>query len=652
MFRTTILIILAISLTACISNNSPENTPPELFSKLDFDADFYLNKDKINGDEDYLDWRFVALQALIQEARFKEAKALIDSLQSNLDKSKDASSDLLGKKEVLSLLVVDKNYAQFNFSDAKEQLDNINGTRLLGLALKHYLKLYIEVQIAYQEYQGAVDTLFLLLPRLTFDEEIQQYNDLLLTQLSMLSLETLQEKQATPNKDGWYALANDYKRNQVRPDKLKQAVKLWLKAYPNHELQGHMPTQLLNLPDFSAFNPKNIAVLLPLSGRIQSAGQAVQYGISEAFYHQKKHKKKGDITPQLHFIDTSGTSNEEILAKLKEQKIDFIIGPLVKHNIEKLLPEIELTPTIILNAFPEKKGESTNKIVKKTVKDLQDSESTAETFEVNDSIHFSLTLSPESEAQQAAILMQLKGHKNPLVIAPKTKYGKRVATAFNAQWKINHEDSDASSYAAIYYFSNSKQFSHLIDRVLLNGKSKQRINQMKAMMGRNLETEVRSRRDVDAIYIVSKRNELILLKPFINTGVSPFAPRIPLYASSLSHAADKRKTQNKELANLVFSDNSFLLDDNLKVSPATKRLLKHISKHDSYNNLRLMTLGYDSYQLIYQVMSLKNIKDYSFNGKLGTLTLDDHNNIQTQLGWATYTNNGKLIEAIAPTAGK
>ena len=650
MFRSTILILLAVSLSGCISNNSPENTPPEIFSQLDFNANFYLNKDKIEGSENYLPWRFVALQALIEEARFKEANALINSLQNTLSNPKEVTPQLPMQKVLLALLIADKHYAQSDFKDAKEQLAKIDQEQLSGIALNHYLMLYAELQVAYKEYQGAADTLFVLIARLTTDQEVQTYNDLLLEQLSMLPLNVLQEPQTTPYKMGWYALATDYKQYQARPNKLKQAVKLWLAAYPNHELQNHMPNQVINLPEFSPYNPRNIAVLLPLSGRVQRAGQAVQYGISEAFYNQKKHKNKGDIIPQLHFIDTSGVSNEEILEKLKDQNIDFIIGPLIKSNIESLLPNIESTPTIILNAFPEINGKEKSKIVKKTVKALQSKESIPE--DVNDSIHFSITLSPEEEAQQAAILMQLKGHKNPLVIAPKNNYGKRVAAAFNAQWKVNHEDSDASSHASIYYFSNSKQFSHLIDGVLLTGKSKQRIQQMKAMMGRNLETEVRSRRDVDAIYIISNRNELILLKPFINTGVSPFASRIPLYANSLSHAADKRKTQNKELAELVFSDNSFLLDDDLKLSPATSRLLKHVSKRDSYKNLRLMALGYDSYQLIYQVMSLKHIKAYSFDGQLGKLTLDENNNIQTQLGWATYTNKGKLIEAIAPTAGK
>ena len=651
MFRYFTLMLLAISLSACVSTNSPENTPPELFSSLDFKADFYLNKDKVDGSDDYLDWRFVALQALIEEARFNEANALIGSLQTNLNKNEEITPELLAQREDLALLIADKHYAQSNLKDAKEQLAKIDQKQLSDIGLNHYLKLYSELQVAYKEHQGAVDTLFLLLPRLTDDEEIQKYNDLLLDQLAMLSSETLKAPQPTPYKTGWYALASDYKQYQARLNKLKRAVELWRTSYPDHELQKHMPNQVINLPEFSPYNPENIAVLLPLSGRIKGAGEAVQYGISEAFYHQQKNKNKGEITPKLHFINTSATSNDEILAQLKALHIDFVIGPLMKHKIEGILPEIESTPTIILNAFPEEEGKSKAKVAKKMPNSSiskESDESSEDKAEVNDSIHFSITLSPEEEAQQAAILMQLKGHKNPLVIAPKNDYGKRVAAAFNEQWELNHQDNDASSHASISYFKNKTQFAHFVDGVLLTGKSKQRINQMIAITGKKLETEVRSRRDVDAIYIVSKRNELILLKPFINTTVSPFASRIPLYANSRSHNIDKMHTQNKELSELIFSDNTFLLDDDLKVSPATKRLLKN----DRYSTLRLMALGYDSYELIYQVMSLKNIKDYSYKGQLGNLTLDENNNVQTKLGWATYTKEGDLIEAVAPTAGK
>ena len=637
------LVLLTVTLTACVSSGSSEDTPPELFSELDFTSEFYLNKDKLEGSEDYLVWRLVALQALIQEYKFVPANAIIKSLQNDLAKVEEQTPETLQQSESLKLLVADKYHSKKSLKKTKELLSKIDRKQLSELGLTHYLKIYTELQVAYEDHEGAVKSLFVLLPLLKTDKEIQKYNDLLLNQLAMLPAETLQAPQSTPYKAGWYDLAYTYQRYQVRPNKMKTSVEAWRIAYSDHYLLSHMPSQVINLPEFSPYNPEQIAILLPLSGRLQGAGQAVQYGISKAFYQQQKNKKEGEISPKLHFIDTVGSTDKEIASKMKSLNIDFIIGPLMKHEIEGLLPLIESTPTLILNAFPELAENQKEDKDEINIKGDEDGE-----IVVNKSVHFSFTLSPEDEAAQAATFMQLNGHKNPLILAPNNDYGKRVAAAFNEQWNKSHNGKQNSKYVEVHYFKNKGQFAHFVDKALKTNESKQRINQMIAVTRDKLEYEVRSRRDIDAIYVVSKRNELILLKPFISIAISPFAKEIPLYANSRSHAQDKLHTQDKELVDLHFSDNTFLLNDNLTLTPASKRLLKN--KNNS--TMRLMGLGYDSYQLIYQVEQMKYIKNYSYKGYLGKLTIDPNNKIQIQLGWATYSKEGKLIEVITPAAGK
>ncbi len=645
-FRFFALFLLALALTACISLRSKENTPPQLFTTLDFDSAFYLHKDQLEGSDTNLEWRFVALQAAIYESKFTLADALIDTLQKNL-KAAPITDNILAQKGALSLLIIGKYYGQGNFKQAKTLLGKVDLKSLSDSALTYYLQMNAILQVAYKEYQGAVNTLFILLSRLSDDALIQKYNDLLLDQLAMLPTKDLQVPQATNYKAGWYALAIVYQLYKVRPLKLQGAVKAWRVAYPHHRLLKHMPNQVINFSEFSSYNPENIAILLPLTGRLKEAGDAVQYGISHAYYNQLTNKKTGDLSPKLHFIDTNGSTDKEILSQLKALNIDFVIGPLIKSKINSLLPKITNIPSIILNAFPDPEANiKTNKKTIVTVKN-NDGKAAPKEQKTNDSMHFSLTLSPEEEARQAATIIQLDGHKNPLIIAPQDGYGKRVASAFSKQWNINHSSAPHKEIEA-YFFNNKALFSKFIDEVMQTNKSKHRIAEMKLITHQKLEAEVRSRRDIDAIYIVSTRSELILLKPFINISVSPFAEQIPLYASSRSHSADTRHNQNKELVDLSFSDNTFLLTNDLKISDPRKRLLKS----DSYSALRLMALGNDSYQLIYQVMSLKYIKGYSFDGLLGKLTLDENNNILTKLGWAKYSKDGELIEINTPTAGE
>ncbi|MCK5818837.1 MAG: penicillin-binding protein activator [Psychromonas sp.] len=644
-FRFFALSLLALPLTACISMYSNQNAPPQLFSHLEYDSNFYLYKDQLEDKNNHhIEWRMAALQASIQESRFTLAQKLIDTLQKNLNALK-ITPKVLAKKSELSLLIIDYNYKQGNFKNAKTLIDKIDARYLPDIAFTHYLQISIALQVAYKENQEAVKSLFTLLPRLTDDAIIQKYNDLLLDQLALLPTIDLQATQTTNNKAGWYALALVYQRYKVRPFKLQDAVQAWRIAYPKHSLLKHMPIQVMNFPKFTQYAPKNIAVLLPLTGVLKAAGEAVQYGISHAYYHQLIYKKDEDSSPTLHFIDTNGATDEEILNKLKTLNIDFVIGPLLKNRINSLLPKIKDTPVIILNAFPDPK--SNIKINKKTILTAKDNNNkdASDEQQTNDSNHFSLTLSPEEEARQAATIMQFDGYKHILIIAPQNDYGKRVVDAYSKQWDVNHS---ALPYQAIeaHFFKNKAGFSKFINDAMLTNKSKVRIAQIKSITDLKLESKVRSRRDINAIYIVSKRSELILLKPFINISISPFASQIPLYASSRSHSADITHTQNKELAGLSFSDNNFLLTNNLKISETEKRLLKN----DSYAALRLMVLGNDSYQLIYEVKSLKYIKGFSYNGLLGKLTLDKNNNILTKFGWAKYSKDGQLIEINTPTA--
>ena len=309
-------------------------------------------------------------------------------------------------------------------------------------------------------------------------------------------------------------------------------------------------------------------------------------------------------------------SMEAIQAKLKEQKIDFIVGPLIKQNIEKLNALDLDIPTLALNSSA-----------------------------VDNSILYTFTLSPEDEAKQAAQMIASQSHKNPLVIAPKTAYGKRVAAAFTQQWLLDHPDQTPQDVESFYFTTKSK-FAHFIDVVMKTNESKQRIHQMQAMIGARFESEARSRRDVDAIYIVSKRNELILFKPYLAVATSKFAEPVPLYASSRSHGQDRNDKQRKELAPLIFSENNFLLDPDNKVSKETKKLWAR----QPYKTQRLFAFGHDSYTLIGQLMQLQHVKAASYKGFMGEFSLDDKNNIQSQYGWAQYTAEGDTIEVATPDA--
>jgi len=314
--------------------------------------------------------------------------------------------------------------------------------------------------------------------------------------------------------------------------------------------------------------------------------------------------------------------------RLKDNKIDFVIGPLLKNEIEAFLPLVEKMPVLALNGFPEKPVNSKN--------------NTPETVTAIQPWHYSFSLSPEQEAKQAVQFISDNKHKNPLIIAPNSNYGKRVAQAFKDQWKARH-NRDIEQH----FFTSKSKLASFIEGVLQTDKSATRNNQMQRITNLPLKKEVRSRTDIDAIYLVSKRDELILLKPFIDVTVSPFADRIPLYASSRSHEFDRGGLQNKELSNFTFSDMPFLINQQGEIITG----LKDVLPRQSYAALRLFAFGFDSYHLIGQLMQLQTTEGYSYPGLVGQLRLDLSNTVQPTLSWAKYYE-GELIEVASPATSE
>ncbi|WP_413702293.1 penicillin-binding protein activator [Psychromonas sp. KJ10-10] len=335
-------------------------------------------------------------------------------------------------------------------------------------------------------------------------------------------------------------------------------------------------------------------------------------------------KKWRYATAYSALFNTQESSAEQLAIQINNANIDFVIGPLMKQEIEDLLPLLGTLPVLALNQFTE----------------------TAQPVDANGEVkalawHYSFTLSPEDEAKQATIKIHADKYKHPLIIAPQSNYGTRVANAFKEQWASLTPGSNVQVES--HYFQSTNKLADFMENVLQTGQSKQRISQMRSIVGLPIETEVRSRRDIDAIYIVSRRDELILIKPFIDVSVSPFAPDMPLYASSRSHSEDRYNMQNKELSKLVFSDNPFLLNEYNELSKEVEQAWGK----QAFSTLRIFALGFDSYQIIEQLIHLKNTENAVYKGLVGELSLNADNNINAKLSWAKY-QNGTLFE-VAPT---
>ena len=423
-----------------------------------------------------------------------------------------------------------------------------------------------------------------------------------LTKLSSYALERF--NRGSVIQQGWTNLALYHQVYANSGVELDQAINNWRRRYPGHPAVAILPEQDEALADLAPVNIERLAVLLPQSGANERLGDALKAGILAGL-------DKQSISDTV-FIDEN-LSTQVLSEQLSQFNPDFVIGPLLKANIDKLAQAKTLidTPTLHLNTFD---GERLS---------LQ---------------HYFFALSPEHEVQQALEHFLAKGYQKPMLLAPNNANGQRLVDYFNIQWQRYSETKPQ-----IGFYNDNKDMPNTITSLLEVDKSKQRIKTVKSLFKQEVESETRSRSDIDAIYILGDAIETRLIKPYLDVNVSTFAQRIPLYASSKSHSKQIDRTDKGDLEGLYFTELPWMLNATVK---------QH-NLRNQYNTLwpenadisqRLFAMAYDAVSVLSDIRQLSVMPGNKFTGLSGKLSVNTSGHIERTLDWAQYTN--RRIKAV------
>ncbi|WP_417655489.1 penicillin-binding protein activator [Pseudoalteromonas atlantica] len=423
-----------------------------------------------------------------------------------------------------------------------------------------------------------------------------------LTKLSSYALERF--NRGSVIQQGWTNLALYHQVYANSGVELDQAINNWRRRYPGHPAVAILPEQDEALADLAPVNIERLAVLLPQSGANERLGDALKAGILAGL-------DKQTISDTI-FIDEN-LSTQVLSEQLSQFNPDFVIGPLLKANIDKLAQAKTLidTPTLHLNTFD---GERLS---------LQ---------------HYFFALNPEHEVQQALEHFLAKGYQKPMLLAPNNANGQRLVDYFNIQWQRYSETKPQ-----IGFYNDNKDMPNTITSLLEVDKSKQRIKTVKSLFKQEVESETRSRSDIDAIYILGDAIETRLIKPYLDVNVSTFAQRIPLYASSKSHSKQIDRTDKGDLEGLYFTELPWMLNATVK---------QH-NLRNQYNTLwpenadisqRLFAMAYDAVSVLSDIRQLSVMPGNKFTGLSGKLSVNTSGHIERTLDWAQYTN--RRIKAV------
>ncbi|MFH0255972.1 penicillin-binding protein activator [Vibrio rumoiensis] len=586
---TSIALMLLVSACSSLTSESDKvdiTAPPAQTSLA------YTNKaNETKPSTEQTDLFIMALKAAVVEKNYDQGQTLLKRIvQLPLNDMQQAEWQMA--KAQITAATVDSETAlkELNFKDQWQLADiQWQNYRQQRAKLFEDIRDYFNADrewIAYKEFQPVNK-------QESTDKRI--WNNL--EQYSKNEIVQLSAQPSESELKGWLYVATQMKTKLNNPSGLQTELQQWFALNISHPIVTHTPEDVQKILDLDISTPKNVAVLLPLSGKYEKPAKLIRDG----FMHSMTNDVDKDPALKMTIYDTSTQSLQDIYNTLKANNTDFIIGPLIKDNVDQLQGiNADSIPMLALN-FPDE-------------------------LEQGSQVCY-LTLSPEQEGAQAAKHLFESGFKYPLVLAPKGKLGERITEAFNQKW-----NSLSNTKTATAPFGNRSELQKNVKDAFGLSDSQARINQVKQITNMDMETEARSRRDIDSVYIIANRSELTLLKPFIEVAINPDAKPPKLFSNSSSNNGKARAYQ--DVSGIVFSDIPMLLDkDNTAINEYEAQW-----PNSSNTEKRLHALGMDSYSLLAQLPTMKVVQSYKYQGQTGILSINDQCVVQRELSWAEHAD--------------
>lgn len=371
----------------------------------------------------------------------------------------------------------------------------------------------------------------------------------------------------------------------------------WRDTHPGHPANSIISE--LDLPDELILDyPKQIALLLPLSGRTARAGQAVQNGFMGAYFSSLAGLDEAQSI-RVYDVNTSGGANAAY-SNAVEDGAEFVIGPLLKNNVVALANDILVpVPVLTLNYLPD------------------------ETLAPPGLYQFALA--PEDEARSAAVRAILDGHTRSVALVPNNDWGRRVLSAFATEF----ERHGGTLLDYRNYTPANQDFSRTIEDLMSLSGSVQRYRRLRANIGGPLQFDPRRRQDTDFIFLAADASAGRLLKSQLKFH---YSGDIPAYATSSIFALDGRS--NSDLNGIMFADAPW----EIAPHPWIEHLPAVFDEQfpDERRLGRLHAMGYDAYQLIAALYSASAGGMLEIDGATGQLYLDEDGKIHRRLAWAQF----------------
>lgn len=361
----------------------------------------------------------------------------------------------------------------------------------------------------------------------------------------------------------------------------------------------------LSIPDAELLDyPRQIALLLPLSGRSAAAGKAVQNGFLGAYFATAAALDDRQSVRVYDVVSEGGVSAAYLAAVA--DGAEFVVGPLLKSNVNELANDILVpVPVLTLNYVDE------DTLVPPGM--------------------FQFALAPEDEAASAAQRALGDGHTRAIALVPDNDWGRRVLQSFATEF----EGLGGTLLDYRNYTPQERDFSSEIEILMGLSGSVQRYRRLRANIGANLQFDPRRRQDAELVFLATAAGPGRLLKSQLKFH---YSGDLPVYSTSLVNSMDGRS--NADLNGIMFADVPWLID----AKPWFQFLPEMYAEHWPQERRlgRLHAMGFDSYNLIASLFAYRGGEMVQLEGATGELILDHGGRVHRKLAWAQF-QGGKVV---------
>jgi outer membrane PBP1 activator LpoA protein len=385
---------------------------------------------------------------------------------------------------------------------------------------------------------------------------------------------------------GWLELGRilaDAKSGALGSPRRLQA---WRERYPAHPASDSLWKGVSERPVAPGDRPRQVALLLPLSGRSAPAGSAVRDGFLGAYYDDG-----GSSRPRVRIYDVAERDAPSAYLQALADGSDFVVGPLTREEVAGLATLADgRATTLALNFLPDG-------------------------VEVPDRF-YQYALSPEDEARLAARRVAADGRTSGVTLVPQSDWGRRVHAAFAEEFAA----AGGQVVDQADYLPSTSDFNDTMRRLLRTTGQRGSA----------------PRPDAQFIFVAAQPVHGRLIRTQLRFN---YASALPMYATSDIY--DPAGPGNVDLDGVIFPDMPWVLDPQ-GVSAAAHDTADRVFPGRGGQLGRLYAFGYDAFRLVNELPRMRSGSLGPLPGMTGRLAVDGRGRVRRDLDWAQIVG-GRVV---------